>query len=265
MASKTLVALLLVLLLIGAYFMLKDPILNAAKSIINIGQQTGTCGAGGDCSDSPITKNEKVVVLKTIVTKPNVVSEGVLVDVNTYYFGSAPQSSRDDTTIDRIVLHHTGGNTALAAMNWWKTGKTASAHYVIDRDGTIYYVVDEVLKAWHAGCCKQSKPDCCDAGINCPVCTDDKYYNMNQRSIGIELVNPGCDEFTEAQYASLNALIKAIIARHPAITLDNAHILAHFEIRQGKPDPTYTFEWAKINLPEHNAIAKADIKECVNA
>ena len=77
-----------------------------------------------------------------------------------------------------------------------------SAHYTVDEDGTVYALVPEDRRAWHAGVSHW-------AGVD----------NVKSRSIGIELVNPGHEygyrAFPEAQVAALIALGHGILMRHP--------------------------------------------------
>lgn len=87
-------------------------------------------------------------------------------------------SSRNGTAIDRIVMHYTTTATAEQAIITLTIGdRVASAHYVIDRDGTIYQLVDTSKKAWHA-----------------PA--------VNSRSIGIEHVARPGEQLTEKQSAA---------------------------------------------------------------
>lgn len=74
-----------------------------------------------------------------------------------------------------IVMHYTAGYTAGSAINTFaiKTSK-ASAHFVVEVDGTITQMVSTNDRAWHAGGgYYQSRPQ------------------VNNFSIGIEIVNPG--------------------------------------------------------------------------
>src|SRR5262249_5578692 len=84
-----------------------------------------------------------------------------------------------------------------------------SAHYTIDRDGSITAHVPELRRAWHAG---QSK-------------MRDGRTNVNDFSIGIELVNQndGLDPFPEQQIAGMRALLRSIRCRHPI-----KHIIPHY-------------------------------------
>lgn len=74
-----------------------------------------------------------------------------------------------------LLMHYTAGTTAAGAINHFlKSSAQASAHLVIDRDGTITQMVDFNRIAWHAG---KSKWEDLPA--------------LNPYSIGIELVNGG--------------------------------------------------------------------------
>ena len=74
-----------------------------------------------------------------------------------------------------LVLHYTGMTSAAAALERLCDPEAkVSSHYTIDEDGTVYAHVPEDRRAWHAGVSHWAGRD-----------------NVNNRSIGIELVNPG--------------------------------------------------------------------------
>src|SRR5262249_35406621 len=74
-----------------------------------------------------------------------------------------------------LLLHYTGMQTGAAALaRLVDPAAKVSAHYTVDEDGTIYRLVAEEHRAWHAGVSSW-------AGAS----------DINARSIGIELVNPG--------------------------------------------------------------------------
>ena len=77
-------------------------------------------------------------------------------------------------------------------------GTDVSAHYLIGRDGTIYYLVDEMKRAWHAG----------DSWWGGPI-------DMNSASIGIELANDGSEVYPEAQIHLCYTSVLMCIRRHP--------------------------------------------------
>jgi len=126
------------------------------------------------------------------------------------------------TTVDTIVLHATVLPELQQVVNLFTDPQSkVSAHYTIDRDGTVVSHVPEHERAWHAG----------ESRMN------DGRVAVNDFSVGIELVNlnDGKDPFPDAQIQSLRDLVKAIAARHPI-----RHIVTHAECAQPrgrKSDP----------------------------
>lgn len=137
---------------------------------------------------------------------------------------------RDGVEADYIVLHYTGMPTAQDALSrLCDPAAQVSAHYVVDEGGSIYRLVDEEARAWHAG---QSFW----RGIT----------DMNSRSIGIEIVNPGHEfgyrSFPGAQMEALAELCQDITGRRH---IPAAHILAHADVAPArKQDPGELFDWA---------------------
>lgn len=101
-----------------------------------------------------------------------------------------------------------------------------SAHYIIDRGGKIYQLVDEKLIAHHGG-----------KGI-----LPDGDIKINTRSLGIELINTKSSKYTESQYIALATLILDIKKR---CTIN--YILGHNEIAPGRKTDPWNFDWNKIN------------------
>jgi N-acetylmuramoyl-L-alanine amidase len=145
---------------------------------------------------------------------------------------SPNQNARGDAPIDILVLHYTGmKNTAEALAKLCDRGAEVSAHYTIDRDGTVYAHVPEDRRAWHAG-------DSFWAGAR----------DVNARSIGIELVNPGHEfgyvPFADAQIEALIELSRGILIRHP---IAPARVLGHSDVAPlRKRDPGELFPWARL-------------------
>jgi len=169
---------------------------------------------------APVEENIKEC--KNEVSKRNVA-------LDCSYYGLLKYSNRL-SNIDTIILHHTGGSTVLSAITGLETNKY-SAHYIVDKSGRVYYLVNENFKAIHAA-------------------------DYNSRSIGIEIVNTGKadDQYTEEQYSSLKLLLGDIASRRN-LPYDNEHIKAHYEIStKGKWDPSPSFDWAKISLPDHQGL-----------
>ncbi len=131
--------------------------------------------------------------------------------------------------VDMLVLHYTGMDSAEAALERLCDPEAkVSAHYCIDEDGRIYALVPEDARAWHAGAAQwQGASD------------------INARSIGIELVNPGHEFgyrlFPQAQMAALKTLAVDILARHP---IPAARVLGHSDVAPlRKQDPGELFDW----------------------
>lgn len=121
-----------------------------------------------------------------------------------------------------VVIHATVGSFR-SAMSWLCNPRArVSAHYVIDKDGGIYLLVDEDKVAWHCGRSAW-------AGLE----------GLNAYSIGIELVNrnDGKDPYSEFQYETCARLVADICHRW-SIPVDRQHIVGHYEISPGrKTDP----------------------------
>lgn len=100
-----------------------------------------------------------------------------------------------------LVVHYTAGATAKSSIDWWKrpAAKGASAHIVIDRDGTIYQCRPFDRTAGHAGASQWVDPK-----------TGVRYRMLNQCSIGIELANAG-DNW---QLAGRHTKLPPVVARH---------------------------------------------------
>ena len=90
------------------------------------------------------------------------------------------------------------GEEALARLT--DPSAKVSSHYFVDEDGRIDQLVPEARRAWHAGLSSWK-------GVT----------DINSRSIGIEIVNPGHEygyrDFPDAQIDAVIALCRDIIAR----------------------------------------------------
>ena len=67
-------------------------------------------------------------------------------------------------------------------------------------------------------------------------------------------------EYTPEQYIALNKLIKDIADRW-LIPIDDDHIIAHYQITEGKWDPSPNFDWSKIGLPNHPILSENELPE----
>ena len=138
----------------------------------------------------------------------------------------------DGGPIDILLLHYTGMPTARDALDRLRDPEAkVSAHYLIEEDGRVHRLVPEARRAWHAGVA-------CWAGAT----------DINARSIGIELVNPGHQfgyrPFPEPQMAALIPLCHGILARHP---IPPERVLGHSDVAPTrKEDPGELFDWRRL-------------------
>lgn len=149
---------------------------------------------------------------------------------------SAPSpnyNERGGKDIDTIVMHHTASNNGAGDLAWMRNpASKVSAHYMVDRDGKIYQLVNDQKRAWHAG-----------NGQLHGVPSD-----INSRSIGIELVNDGSGKtpFTEAQYKSLTQLT-GYLKQQYKVPMKN--IVGHADVavpKGRKTDPAPNFDWNRL-------------------
>jgi N-acetylmuramoyl-L-alanine amidase len=131
--------------------------------------------------------------------------------------------------IDVLVLHYTGMRDAESALaRLTDPAAEVSAHYLVEEDGTIWQLVPEERRAWHAGRSFWRGME-----------------NLNDRSIGIEIVNPGHEwgyrPFPALQMAALCELCLEILARHP---IPPRNVVGHADIAPDrKQDPGELFDW----------------------
>lgn len=131
--------------------------------------------------------------------------------------------------VDMLVLHYTGmqsGEEAIARL--CDPASKVSAHYVVDEDGSVFALVPEEMRAWHAG-----------------VSFWRGVENVNHNSIGIEIVNHGHEfgyrPFTAVQYAALVPLCQKIKQRWG---IEDVNIVGHSDIApERKQDPGELFDW----------------------
>ncbi len=137
------------------------------------------------------------------------------------------------TPIDMLVLHYTGMQSATAALErLCDPASRVSAHYMIDEVGEITPLVPEHRRAWHAG-----------------VSYWRGHRDVNGRSIGIELVNPGhafgYRPFAEPQINALLELASRILDSHP---IPARNVVGHSDVAPGrKQDPGELFPWHELS------------------
>ncbi len=152
-------------------------------------------------------------------------------------------NDRKGQSVQFLVIHCTAMATAEDAIQRLCDPTTGvSAHYVVDEQGTVYRLVAEEKRAWHAG-----------------VSYWDGKSDLNTTSIGIEIANPGDAPYPQAQMDAVIALSNAIVNRHK---IRSFYIVAHSDIAPNrKQDPGEQFDWpslAKSNLGVWPVPTKSD-------
>jgi N-acetylmuramoyl-L-alanine amidase len=147
-----------------------------------------------------------------------------------------PSPNQDEraagTPIDTLILHYTGMQTGAEAIDRLRDPSArVSSHYVVDEDGAVLRLVPETRRAFHAG-----------------VSYWRGHRELNGRSIGIEIVNPGHEwgyrDFPVLQLAAVCDLCLAILSRHPIPT---RNVVAHSDVAPDrKEDPGERFDWRSL-------------------
>lgn len=150
----------------------------------------------------------------------------ILIDTPSPNFDTRP----DGLEIDMLILHYTGMKTGAEAIDRLCDPEAeVSAHYLVEEDGRIFKLVDEDKRAWHAG-----------------VSFWRGATNINARSIGIEIVNPGHEwgyrPFPAQQIKSVLELCKDILSRY---RIAPRNVVGHSDVAPlRKTDPGELFPWA---------------------
>ena len=134
--------------------------------------------------------------------------------------------------IQFIILHYTETENLEKAIDLLTSKKRkVSCHFVVDTDGKIYNLVSESKRAWHAG-------ESSWKGLQ----------DMNSRSIGIEIVNPGEKKLKNYPKAQINQLINLIHFLEEKFNIPFYNILGHSDIApHRKVDPGKHFPWKALH------------------
>jgi N-acetylmuramoyl-L-alanine amidase len=130
-----------------------------------------------------------------------------------------------------VIIHFTAQDSIGQTLHTFTIAKTqVSAHYVVAKDGKVYHMLNDYLRAWQAGISKWGS-----------------VTDMNSCSIGIEIDNNGSEPYTDAQVRSLLALLGYLKKTY---NIPRANFIGHQDIAPvRKPDPGPYFPW-KI-MAEH--------------
>jgi N-acetyl-anhydromuramyl-L-alanine amidase AmpD len=127
-----------------------------------------------------------------------------------------------------VIIHHTAQDSIQQTIKTFtKTSTQVSAHYVIGDDGHVVQMLNDYLRAWHAG-----------------IGSWGKDTDINSASIGIELDNNGREPFSEAQITSLMSLLSKLKKDY---NIPTQNIIGHSDIAPSrKKDPSALFPWKTL-------------------
>ena len=140
---------------------------------------------------------------------------------------------RTKKDIKFLIIHYTGMQSEIESIKRLKNIKTkVSCHYLINKRGRVTQMVKDNKVAWHAGKSKWQR-----------------FKNLNENSIGIELVNKGhefgYENFSKIQIKNLINLCKNLKRKY---IIKTENILGHSDIAPlRKLDPGEKFPWKKLS------------------
>lgn len=127
-----------------------------------------------------------------------------------------------------VVIHHTAQDSLEQTLKTFTIARTAvSSHYVVSRDGKVVQMVNDYLRAQHAGAGKWGNES-----------------DMNSASIGIEMDNNGTtDVWTDAQINSLCALLGTLKRKY---SIPTANFIGHADFAPGRKNDPKNFPWKTL-------------------
>lgn len=186
-----------------------------------------SCGVWS-CSSHPYNATNKIYKKKTaefaklLKAQPVVPTAADSIKEPPYWVGTTNFGMRKP---NMVIIHHTAQNSCEQTLQTFTLERTeVSAHYVICKDGTLHHMLNDYLRAWHAGSAKWGNNS-----------------DLNSSSIGIEIDNNGVDSFSRAQINSLLGLLSDLKKRY---NIPSANFIGHGDIAPArKNDPNVTFPW----------------------
>ena len=189
-------------------------------------------GIFGSCSTNPYAKTNRIYKkqvknyskeLQQFPTRENQ-NESAL-NYGDYWVGTTNFNMRKP---NYVVLHHTAQDSVKQTLNTFTLPRTkVSSHYVVAKNGKIYHMLNDYLRAWHGGIGQW--------GNN----TD-----LNSSSLGIEIDNNGKEKFTDLQITSLLKLLDEIKEKY---NIPAENFIGHSDIAPSrKVDPNAYFPWKRL-------------------
>lgn len=187
----------------------------------------GGCATNPYAATNKVYRQEAKTYAKTIREVPPL-TPGLIPADKANWIGTVNFNLRKP---NYVIIHHTAQNSAQQTLKTFTLARTqVSAHYLIGRDGKIYHLLNDYLRAWQAGNARW--------GNN----TD-----INSNSIGIELDNNGFEPFPQPQ---INSLLLLLADLKKDYNIPTSNFIGHADIAPTrKQDPSKYFPWK--TLAEH--------------
>jgi N-acetylmuramoyl-L-alanine amidase len=184
------------------------------------------------CAPKPFAASNKIYYSKTkqfakiITSQPKDSAAADSLKKPKDFIGTTNFGMRRPTS---VIIHHTAQNSCEKTLQTFtNTATEVSAHYVICKDGTLHYMLNDYLRAWHAGAARWGNTG-----------------DINSQSVGIEIDNNGVDSFSLAQ---LNTLYGLLAYLKKSYNIPAANFIGHGDIAPGrKTDPSVLFPWQTLS------------------
>ena len=188
-------------------------------------------GTSYSCSRNPYAATHKLykqqpkAFAKTLRQVPTTDSVDSIIR-SPYFVGTTNFNLRKP---NYVIIHHTAQDSTAQTLRTFTLPRTqVSAHYVIGKDGTVYHMLSDYMRAWHAGAGRWG------------TVTD-----INSISIGIELDNNGFEPFAEAQ---IQSLLHVLTSLKKTYNIPVANFIGHGDIApKRKNDPNPYFPWQRLS------------------
>lgn len=156
-------------------------------------------------------------------TDPNILQNGIVSE----WVGTVNFNLRKPNF---VIIHHTAQDSIQQTVKTFTIKETnVSAHYVIGRDGKVIHMLNDYLRAWHAGNGSWGK-----------------NTDINSSSIGIELDNNGTEPFSDSQISTLLALLTKLKKDY---NIPTQNFIGHADIAPSrKVDPSALFPWKLLAI-----------------
>ena len=164
-------------------------------------------------------------------------------------YKSPNYNSRKNSKIKLIIIHYTALKNATDAVSYLcDKDNRVSSHYLISQDGSVYNLLDDKFRAWHAGHAYW-----------------DGKIDINSISIGIELDYNPYGNNKKFSFKMLSSLKKLIIKIKNKYHISKKNILAHSDVSPfRKRDPGKHFPWKSLAssniVPSNKRLKKNEIK-----